>query len=202
MEYLMKKDYYPSNEASLTLWCENFKTQFSEKGESLGFTAEEITETTGLCDGIVSAISNIENLKAQLKEQTEEKNNILETSESALRTMVKRIKTSPAYSEATGKLMDIVSKAGDIDESAVYPEVKLSKTGTGYEFGFSLRGYFDAVAVFRKNPGESEFVQVGIDMKSPYKISPPSVSGVEYYFQYLKNDEVVGLKSDIIIVEL
>jgi hypothetical protein len=45
-------------------------------------------------------------------------------------------------------------------------------------------------------------MQVTIDMKSPYSINPPSVNRVEYYFQYMKNDILMGLKSDIVVVEL
>ena len=82
------------------------------------------------------------------------------------------------------------------------PVIKLSKTGVGYDFSFSLHSYFDAVAIFRKMPNEEKYAQVTIDMKSPYSIAPPTVSGVEYYFQYLKNDILMGLKSDIVVVEL
>ena len=61
---------------------------------------------------------------------------------------------------------------------------------------------FYTVAVFRKMPDKASFKQVTIDMKSPCSIYPPTVNRVEYYFQYLKNEKLMGLKSDIVVVEL
>jgi len=56
--------------------------------------------------------------------------------------------------------------------------------------------------VFRRNPGEENFTQVGIDLKSPYSIATPAVSGVEYYFQYVRGDELIGQPSGVIMVKL
>jgi hypothetical protein len=198
----MSKDYFPTNEPSIVQWNENFKTQLAEIGVSLGFTEEDIATISATCTGMDSVITNIEVLKAKLKEQTEEKNTTLESGTESIRNFVKRIKAAPTYTEAQGKLLGIVGEGSSFDPTTAMPVIKLSKTGTGYNFAFSLHGYFDAVAVFRKMPTEENYSQVGIDMKSPYSITPPSVSGCEYYFQYLKNDDLVGLKSDIVVIEL
>ncbi len=198
----MKKSYYPHSEASISQWNGNFVSQLTEVGATLGFTPEEITEISNLSNGIITAITDIEIEKAKLKEQTEEKNTTLDSGKDGVSAFVKRIKASPTYTEALGKLLGVVSEDSSFDPTTAMPEVKLTKTGVGYDFSFSLRGYFDAVAVFKKMPTEENYTQVGIDMKSPYSITPPSVSGCEYYFQYLKDDNLMGLKSDIVVVEL
>ncbi len=198
----MNKDYYPHSEATIVQWNENFKTQLASIGASLGFTTEEVDAIIATCTNMDSSISNVETLKAQLKEQTAEKNTTLDSGKESVRSFVKRIKASPTYTEAQGKLLGIVGDGTSFDPTTQMPEIKLSKTGVGYNFSFSLHGYFDAVAVFRKMPNEEVYTQVGIDMKSPYSITSPTVSGCEYYFQYLKNDNLIGLKSDIIVIEL
>lgn len=76
------------------------------------------------------------------------------------------------------------------------------KSATGWDFKFNLMNFFSAVAVFRRNPGEATFTQVDVDLKSPYSIASPIVSGVEYYFQYMKHDKLMGQPSDIIVVKL
>lgn len=151
---------------------------------------------------MVQAITNIEIEKAKLKEQTEEKNTTLDLGQDSIIAFVKRIKASPTYTTAIGKLLGVVSEDSSFDPTTAMPIIKLTKTGVGYDFAFTLHGYFDAVAVFRKLPSEENFSQVGFDMRSPYSIAPPSVNGCEYYFQYLKNDNLMGLKSDIVVVEL
>jgi len=198
----MNRNYYPHNEASISQWNANFTTQLADTGASLGFTPEEITAITTTSNGIIAAIAEIETLKAKLKEQTEIKNNTLDSGKDSISTFVKRIKAAPNYTEAIGKLLGIVGEGSSIDPSTAMPTVKLTKTGVGYDFAFSLQSYFDAIAVFRKMPNEDNFTQVAIDMKSPYSIDSPTVNGIEYYFQYLKNDKLMGLKSDIVVVEL
>lgn len=198
----MKKDYYPHSEASIIQWNENFATQLADVGSTLGFTPEEVTAITATCTTIETAITNLEIQKAKIKEQTSEKNITLDTGVNDIRDFVKRIKVAPSYTPALGKLLGIVADTSSFDPSTAVPIIKLSKTGSGYDFSFSLHGYFNAVSVFKRVPGEDDFSQVGIDMKSPYSIEPPAVSGCEFYFQYLKNDNLIGLKSDIIVVEL
>lgn len=198
----MRKNYYPHNEASIVQWNSNFVAQLADVGATLGFTPEEITAITENSNNMVQAINAIELEKAKLKEQTELKNDTLDSGKDEISDFVKRIKASPSYTEAIGKLLGVVADESSFDPNIAMPEVSLTKTGVGYDFGFSLRGYFDAVAVFRKMPSEENYSQVGIDMKSPYSITPPPVSGCEYYFQYLKNDNLMGLKSDIIVIEL
>jgi hypothetical protein len=198
----MNKNYYPHNEATISQWNANFVTQLATTGAELGFTPEEITAITATSNGIVTAITEIEVLKAKLKEQTEVKNTTLDSGRESISLFVKRIKASPSYTEAIGKLLGVIGDGSSFDPSTAMPVIKLTKTGVGYDFAFSLHNYFDAVSIFRKMPNEENFAHVTMDMKSPYSIAPPTVSGVEYYFQYLKDDVLMGLKSDIVVVEL
>ncbi len=198
----MVKDYFPHNEPSIVQWNENFRTQLTAIGTSLGFTEEEVLTINSTCTDMDSAITSVETLRSTLREKIDEKNGTLDSGAENIRNFVKRIKAAPNYTEAKGKLLGVVGEASSFDPTTAMPVIKLTKTGVGYDFAFTLHGYFDAVAVFKKMPTEENYTQVGIDMKSPYSITPPSVSGCEYYFQYLKNDNLMGLKSDIVVVEL
>ncbi len=198
----MIKDYFPHGEASIVQWNENFKAQLSDIGLSLGFTQEDIDSISAACTDMESVISSVDSLRAKLKEKVDEKHVVLKSRKAEVRSFVRRIKAAPNYTEAQGKLLGIVTLGGSFEPHTAIPEVKVIKTGVGYNFVFTLRGYFDAVAIFRKLPNEENFSQVGVNMKSPYSITSPPYSGCEYYFQYLKDDNLVGLKSDIIVIEL
>lgn len=199
---MKSKEYLPRNEAQLTLWCDAFKTQFAALAASLGFSESDITAMTGACSGITTGIVDVNAARIIFEEKVAQKNATLETNTTAIRSMVQRIKVSPTYTEAIGKLLGIIGEGSTFDPTTAVPVITLVKSATGWDFKFSLLNYFSAVAVFRRLPGEADFTQVDVDMQSPYTIVSPSVNGVEYKFQYMKRDKLMGQPSDIITVKL
>jgi len=196
------KEYLPHGEAELSQWCGNFNTQFTTQAETLGFGEPEKQAVSVNCTGISTSISDCNAAKLTYEEQVSAKKQVLSTNTSSIREMVRRIKASPTYTEAIGKLLGVIGEGSSFDPTTAMPSITLVKSATGYDFKFSLLGYFDAVAVFRRSPGESGFAKVDIDMKSPYSVASPIENGVEYYFQYLKNDVLTGQPSDIIALKL
>ena len=196
------KEYLPRNEAQLTMWSDSFKTQFATQATVLGFGESDVTAMNNACTAIVSGIADANGAKIVFEEKVSQKNKTVEINTATIREMVRRIKTSPTYTDGIGKMLGIVGEGSSFDPTTAIPWVSLVRGATGYDFKFNLMNYFDAVAVFRRNPGETAFSQVDVDMKPPYSIPAPAVSGVEYYFQYLKNDHLMGQPSDIIVVKL
>jgi len=196
------KEYLPRNEAQLTMWSDSFKVQFAAQASGLGFGESEVTAMTEACTGITTVIADANLARIAYEEKVSQKNVAVEVNTAAIREMVRRIKASPTYTEAIGKLLGIVSEGSSFDPTTAVPYITLVKSPTGYDFKFNLMSYFDAVVVFRRKAGETAFSQVDVDMKSPYSIPTPTESGLEYYFQYLKNDKLMGQPSDIIAVKL
>ncbi|MFA4839561.1 MAG: hypothetical protein WC703_08810 [Candidatus Neomarinimicrobiota bacterium] len=199
---MKSKEYLPRSEAQLTFWCDGFKVQFPAHAAELGFSESDITTITGACTGINTSISDVNTAKIVFEEKVSQKNKTVELNTAMIREMVRRIKVSPTYTEALGKLLGIVGEGSTFDPTTAVPYVTLMKSATGWDFKFNLMNFFSAVAVFRRNPGEATFTQVDVDLKSPYSITSPIVSGVEYYFQFMKHDKLMGQPSDIIVVKL
>ncbi len=198
---MTSKGYLPKNEARLSDWCANFASQFAAQATALGFSAEDVTAMNETCDGVTSAISAAEEAKTTYEEKVATKKSTVNTNTTAIREMVRRIKAAPAYTEAIGKLLGVIAEGSSFDPATAVPEITLEKSATGYDFKFNLKNYFSAVVVYRRNPGEENFSQVGIDMKPPYSIPTPA-SGTEFYFQYYKDDQLMGQPSDIIVIKL
>lgn len=199
---MKSKEYLPQSEAELAKWCVNFAAQFAILGPGLGFTAEEIAAVTTISNEMVTSISEADAAKTVYEEKVAEKKKVISQNEPQIRETVKRVKVAPTYTEAIGKALWVIGEGSTFDPTTAMPYVTLVKSATGYDFKFNLMNYFDAVAVFRRKPGETGFTQVAIDMKPPYEVASPVESGTDYKFQYMKNDKLMGLPSDIIVIEL
>jgi len=194
------KNYIPQNELELSKWSANLATQFAIIGPTLGFTTEEIAAITSACSGIGTSITESETAKLEFERKVTAKKTTLETSTTTIREIVKRVKVAPGYTEEIGKALGIIAGGSGFDPATAQPVVILVKGSAGWDFKYNLHGYFTGVVVFRKKPGESEFVKVDVDLKPPYTVPATTEPGTEFYFQYLKHDQVMGYPSDIIAV--
>jgi hypothetical protein len=183
------KSYLPQNEAKLSQWSSSFKNMFAEQASALGFSEEDVEAVTSSCKGIITAIEEIQSAEEGYKQKSSAEKKILADNTAAIREIVRRIKISPAYTGDIGKLLGITGETRTIDSATAVPAVTMVRAAAGYDFKFSLLGYFDAVAVFRRTPGEQNFTRVVVDMKS---VNVPAEGGAEYCFQYLKDDILVG----------
>ncbi|MDD4873343.1 MAG: hypothetical protein PHR77_22530 [Kiritimatiellae bacterium] len=196
------KKYLPRNDTQFVLWCDSFRRQFPVYASALGFSESDISAVTETCTNMSAAITDALSARRTYEEKTTVKNRKLAEGSILVREIARRAKVSPAYTEGIGKMLGIVGEGSSFDPNTAVPYITLVRSATGYDFKYSLMDYFWGVAVFRRNPGEEMFAQVGIDLKSPYSIDTPTVSGVEYRFQYVRGDELIGQMSDIIMVRL
>ncbi|MFH1851671.1 MAG: hypothetical protein ABIA75_04935 [Candidatus Neomarinimicrobiota bacterium] len=198
---MKKKEYLPQSDTKLSQWSTDFATQFAAQAAGLGFSAEDVTVMSTACGAVSGAIDNANAARIAYEQKVSEKKATVDSNTAAIREMVRRIKAAPAYTEAIGKLLGVIGEGSSFDPATAVPEITLGKSATGYDFKFSLHNYFSAVVVYRRNPGETDFAQVAIDMKSPYSIATPA-SGTEFYFQYFRDDQLIGQPSDIIVIKL
>ncbi len=198
---MKSKEYLPRNDTKLARWSTDFATRFAALAAGLGFAADDVTAMNSACGTVTSAIEAVNSARNTYEQKVSEKKAAVVSSTAAIREMVRRIKAAPAYTDATGRLLGIVGEGSTFDPTTAVPNVVMEKGAAGYDFKFSLHKYFPAVAVFRRNPGEPGFTRVAIDMKSPYSIDTPA-NGTEFYFQYMKDDLLIGYPSDIIVVKL
>jgi len=196
------KEYLPRNEAELVKWSTNFAAQFATVGPNLGYTAGDVTAMTSATTEINTAIADADAAKLVYEEKVANKKTVVETRTATVREMVRRIKVAPGYTESVGKLLGIIGEGSTFDPNNAQPVITLVKGATGWDFKYNLQNYFTGVTVFRRKPGEADFTKVDVDLKPPYSIPTPTENGVEYIFQYLKDDRLTGLPSDIIKVSL
>ncbi|MDD5766169.1 MAG: hypothetical protein PHW79_08010 [Candidatus Marinimicrobia bacterium] len=197
---MVSKDYVPQNELELSKWSANFAVQFATVGPALGFTAEEVTATASACTGIGTSIVESDAAKLEFEKKVTVKKTTIETSTTSIREIVRRVKVAPGYTEEIGKALGIIAGGSSFDPATAAPVITLVKGSAGWDFKYNLHSYFTGVVVYRKKAGESVFTKVDVDLKPPYTVPATTEPGTEFYFQYLKNDQVMGYPSDIIVV--
>lgn len=194
--------YLPRKEAEIIHWCQNFLNFFPEQAVALGFSESDIARVTGVCNDMINDINAVLNAHLVYEEKVSIKNQTQANWNTIISESVHRIKAAPVYTEAIGRLLGVIGEGRSFDPNSAAPAVTLVRNATGWEFRYSLMNYFSGVAVFRRNPGETDFTRVGTDLQSPYPIASPPISGVEYYFQYVKGDKLIGQPSNIIMMSL
>lgn len=197
---MVSKDYLPQSEAELSKWTANLAAQFAIIGPALGFTADDVTAVTSACNGIGTSISESDAAVLESEKKITAKKNSIKTHTVTIRNIAQRVKVAPGYTEEIGKTLGIIAGGSSFDPATAQPVVTLVKGSAGWDFKYNLHGYFTGVVVFRKKAGESEFVKIDVDLKPPYTVPATTAPGTEYYFQYLKHDQVMGFPSDIIAV--
>ena len=76
--------------------------------------------------------------------------------------------------------------------------LKISRSADGWKLVWSKEGQ-DGVKVFRRKTGETNWLYLATDMRSPYIDTEEGLAGEhEYYVHLLHDDQLVGLPSDIV----
>ena len=119
-----------------------------------------------------------------------------------LRTLINRIKTEPAYTQAMGADLGIIGTAQHTDFSAAKPALTAGMVGGQITIAFK-HGHSNGIRLYCS---ETAFSFLALDTHSPYHDTRENlVSGMpetrQYYAYYINNtDEQVGLQSDVVSV--
>jgi hypothetical protein len=125
-----------------------------------------------------------------------------------IRGLVKRIKSSWAYTPAIGQQLGVIGPkpamaAASLEQGGVRPELTLGSVRNGLvEIRFRKDG-FTGILVASRRAGESSFTTLGKQIYSPFVDQRPNLAaGPEtrnYQAWFLDGDNIAGEASDILV---
>jgi len=117
--------------------------------------------------------------------------------EERFRALARRIKASPGYTTGIGEDLGI---HGEEDTTEPTSPVLTVKVDGGHPVISFKKGKSDGIRLYSRRSGETGFVFLAVDTRSPYVDNRPNqTEGVpekrEYYAYFISGDEAVGTKS-------
>ena len=198
-----KNPYLPSREGDLKTWLSNMKAKINAHGATIGLSIAEINAIVVICNRLIAEIDGVEQIKNDLQEAVQKKNNFKSADLKELGRLITRAKTHTGYTNDIGEDLDVVGEDKTIDVATSKPGLTAKKVPNGTEISFNLLDFFEGVNIYRKRPADAGFTFLAMDTSSPYVDTDPQVSGTQYHAFYINNkDEEVGQKSDVLTVEV
>lgn len=198
---MRKQDYIPRREGNLIKWLVNYRGKLPGHAAALGLDDAAVEALQNECGQIIEALQANEKAQHAAQKARSAADTQKKTSLSALRKAVKKQKTRDDYKNSIGVDLGIIGAEQGIDKNTAQPKLKVRKTESGWELSFNLMGFFDAVKIYRKRPGEGKKFLM-IDFSSPYVDTEPQVNGTSYTAWFLLGDETAGIESDAVLVQL
>lgn len=122
-----------------------------------------------------------------------------------IRAAVKRIKGAPAYTQSMGQALRVVASGSTEDPATAKPALRVKSLPMFQAELRWPRKSFSGVLVQSQRDGESDWTEHGVktdnafvDARPPTEVGKPEVR--RYRQIYVKNDQPVGLWSDVVSV--
>ena len=202
---MAKQDFIPTRDADFVDYYDNFKTVAASDGATVGLTAADQTAIAG-DNSTVHTVKNASDSAYQVSQQaTKTLRNTFSTVKSNVRTIARRIKVHPAYTEALGKKFGIEGAEDTTDMTTAKPTLKGKALLHGEaQVGFDKQKS-DGVNIYSKRDGDADWVKLSFDSQSPYVDNRPLlVAGKSeqrrYRACYVIADAEIGLYSDELVV--
>src|SRR3990172_41209 len=198
---MAKKDYIPRKISELVIWLTNYRAKLTTHKAALGISDTDYNTQIAFIDALTVAINAQESAANSAEAATETMQTQRTLSLNGIRAKAQNIKTLTTYTTAIGDDLRIIGDESVIDIDNATPVLTPKKLVDGWRFSFNLLGFFTAVKIFGKRPGEAKLF-LAIDTSSPYIDTEPMVNGTMYTAAYMIGDEVVGIESAAITISI
>lgn len=227
----MAKDHYlPNREPEKVIWLNNLSQKLSEpgspgttRGDDLGLSATEVTQTAADAAMYAFCISNQENFKGEKEERTDYKNLAALGEEGVpmddypastpvsppeavpqgifrrIPELVARIKANANYTTPIGEDLRIIGDEDSFDPATFKPGLTVENTQQGRLLKFE-KSETDGVNVYSREEGEGTWILLARDNFSPYLDARifAQPTALEYKVTAVIQDEEVGVDSDTV----
>lgn len=163
---MAKQDFLPKDKPGYVQWHDTFKTGVTELGTDLGATTDEVTAVGTRNTELHAKRTNTETKAAAAKQATGEADAVIKTAQAADRTLAKKFKLSPNYTEAKGKRLGIVGSEHTTTLAAPTLTGEAKANGR-VELGF-LKGKSKGVNIYSKRGAETALTFLARDTEAPY----------------------------------
>ena len=222
----------PIRENERIAWSLNFEQEFAGLAAGLGFTNLELTALLQDAAAMRHAILVAQAGAAFSKSCTAFKNDLLggvgenQTTPlvpvfntppappelvdagiiERLSKAMNRAKLSAGYTQTIGETLMIATQPTD---SSISPDAKTTITPTSMTGSIVrldwTKGKFDGVFIESQRSDETEWKEIGFDMRSPFEdVRPPLAAGKpeerRYRMRYFIDNTAVGMWSDVVVV--
>jgi hypothetical protein len=222
----MSKSYYPTNRAGQIDWHNNFASEFSQVGESLGFSPAEVSNAV---NDSMYAVYLLETLGPEIESDPGHAANAVLEGQSqgsfvnlpgatgappAVRPGIdtrrqaraERIKAHPNYRDEIGKKLRIVSIGPKFDAKTYKAELSQPRQTAPNTVTIPFRkagGEVNGINLYRERKGEGSPQLVGFFMRTPAIDGSAGKSGqLTYTARAVVNSKEVGQPSDAVTVTL
>jgi hypothetical protein len=197
----MSADIFPKSKPVLRGWLETFETALDDHGAEVGIDAPRVTLIKGHIDGWIASFVAIEPAKNAWQTTTAANDGLTLTLIPELRTLIKDIKGSTAYTHALGEAFGIIAPVSGFDPSTFKTTLKIKIEGGRIIIEF-VKSEVEGVHIYTRLRGELGWTYLATDTHSPYYdtrplATPGHAETREYMARGVINDEEIGLDSDI-----
>jgi hypothetical protein len=195
-------DYFPRSSAQQVPWLTNFKNKIVTYGPVLGLTKEEIESYQNYCESTIVKINAVETKKSELKAAVISRDQAINSKDNRFRTDIMHLKTSVGFEKSIGEELGVIGSNVSMDKSVYKPAITVRLFAGVVQVKFVKKG-IDAVNIYHRKKGASAWQFLSRNSKSPFidKIvlaNPNQPEHWEYRALGIKNDEEIGLPSDIV----
>jgi hypothetical protein len=200
----MARSFFPTTDASLSVWLNNYKTKIGLYGTAFTLTQQEIDAETKECDDLIALINQVNGRRTDLKSAINAKNEGITTVGGLLRANIGRHKMAVGFTEAMGQDLGIISHSAAMDFANYKPKIVAELFGGFIRIKFKKMGT-EGINLYHRKKGTSNWEFVARATKSPFDhhIKLEVVNQPEHW-EYrcfgMVDDAEVGIASDIIEV--
>lgn len=198
-------DIIPTKRLDRRRWLSSLSKNVMAEAARMGASPADAAAAGALADEIVAAYDATDDAERIVagKRQTErlvERKNF-----KSLRRLFARWKTLDGYhGSGSERTLQLKSRASAVDVSSYKPKIKVTVKGAQIVIEYRKRG-IQALAIYGRLRGETEWKLLGIDSISPFidqrPLANPAASEVrEYMARGMIKDAEVGIDSDIITI--
>ena len=163
-----KQDFIPPKDDAFLTYHDRFKTTVTANLASLGLVAAAATQVNTDNSDLHTNIAASNLADSTAKQATADKNASRKTVEAHARALVRRIKSSPGYTQGLGELLGIIGPENTTDLSAAKPVIAgVDKRGGHVEISFNLLTS-EGVNIYSQRDGDTDFKLLSRDTHSPY----------------------------------
>jgi len=201
---MSSKDYLPQSNDQFDTWEENFATKLPLYNAQVSVTAAEVAAITAAITthrtAFAAQVSAEASYHAAVQDNKAKKKAEV-SNPGALRSLVKKIKSSANYTLQIGQDLGIESIDVPLNLDELKPFLKLFKNADGSIRITWKKGSVAAINIYSKRGDETTFTLLATVMLTSFKDARPNLNGApekrEYFGRLVYKDVEVGQQSDV-----
>ena len=197
-------DFVPTNDGDLKKWTANLKTNVPDLVTQLEITPARLTNITGWCDSLLTAMDGADQAKTAWLTASQNKQTQTATSLTGLRGEIAKWKVADGMTDAIAAELQITGGGTPFNPETYQPQVTATVFSGYVRFKFKKMGA-DGINLYCRIKGTMGWKFVSRDTNSPYDDHTPlTVAGQSEVREYqafgILGDDQIGLPCDIITV--